>query len=419
GTLGIHSILDIPCHSFYKKIILDKGGIGYNIGRIPIASCDFSTSNYSYDDIIDDMDLKHFSLTEEDTKFKIPFIKKARILTGGSLRLFGSAWSAPFWMKTNHMMEHGGTLLGKPGGPYYKAYANYLIRFLDEYRKRGVKFWSLTVVNEPSSGFGYDTTHTFQSLGFTPQTQRDFIKLDLGPALEKSGRKNFKIMIMDDNKLTTLEWTIIVSINHPLIRIMSDLQAAKYVSHVAVHWYLNRVTPFEIIDMARSLFPNVSFMGTEACNGWRDHKVIIGSWERAENYAKDIVKNLNHWYTGWIDWNMVLDLNGGPSWVSNFVDSPILVNATSSEFYKQPTYYALGHFSTFLVRGSKRSKITSDDRRRRLLTTAFLTPAGHKVVIITNTNDVAVTLNLKDKDMPKVKLRVNIEKHSIKTIIWN
>uniref|UniRef100_A0A915HYL0 Glucosylceramidase n=1 Tax=Romanomermis culicivorax TaxID=13658 RepID=A0A915HYL0_ROMCU len=310
-----------------------QGGIAYNMGRVPIASCDFSTSNYSYDDVVDDMELKHFALAKEDVKFKIPFLKKAIILSNGSLRLFGSAWSSPFWMKNNHVMQHGGTLLGKPGGPYYKAYANYLIRFLDEYEKRGIKFWSLTVVNEPSAGF--DPSYAFQSLGFTAKTQRDFIKLDLGPALEKSGRRNFKLMIMDDNKMMTLEWTAVI---------MADPQAAKYVSHVAVHWYTNRLTPLEIVDLTRDLFPNVSFIGTEACSGWIDNRVVLGSWERAEDYAKDILKNLNHWYTGWVDWNMALDLTGGPNWVSNFVDSPIIVNASGGEFYKQPMFYALGHF---------------------------------------------------------------------------
>lgn len=61
--------------------------------------------------------------------------------------------------------------------------------------------------------------------------------------------------------------------------------------------------------------------------------------------------------TGWIDWNIALDLQGGPSWVKNFVDSPILVNSTADEFYKQPMFYAIGHFSKFVQRGSVRLKI--------------------------------------------------------------
>lgn len=53
---------------------------------------------------------------------------------------------------------------------------------------------------------------------------------------------------------------------------------------------------------------------------------------------------MNHWVTGWTDWNIALDMKGGPNWVKNFVDSPIIVNAAKDEFYKQPMFYAMAHF---------------------------------------------------------------------------
>lgn len=48
--------------------------------------------------------------------------------------------------------------------------------------------------------------------------------------------------------------------------------------------------------------------------------------------------------TGWTDWDMALDFNGGPTWVGNHADAPIIVNQTADEFYRQPMFYALGHF---------------------------------------------------------------------------
>lgn len=48
--------------------------------------------------------------------------------------------------------------------------------------------------------------------------------------------------------------------------------------------------------------------------------------------------------TGWTDWNIALNMEGGPNWVNNFVDSPIIVNEKKDEFYKQPMFYAMGHF---------------------------------------------------------------------------
>ena len=50
---------------------------------------------------------------------------------------------------------------------------------------------------------------------------------------------------------------------------------------------------------------------------------------------------------GWTDWNIALDMQGGPNWAGNFVDAPIIVNEAEGEFYKQPMYYALGHISRY------------------------------------------------------------------------
>ena len=86
------------------------------------------------------------------------------------LKFFGTAWSPPAWMKTNHELNHGGFLRDHPGGKYYKAFAQYTVRFLEEYKKNHVDIWGLTIVNEP--GFGNDHNFRYNCLGFTPQTQR-------------------------------------------------------------------------------------------------------------------------------------------------------------------------------------------------------------------------------------------------------
>ena len=74
----------------------------------------------------------------------------------------------------------------------------------------------------------------------------------------------------------------------------------------------------------------------------------------------NIIQNLNHWVVGWTDWNLVLDMLGGPNWANNNVDAPIIVNPEEGEFYKQPMYYALGHISKFIVPGSVRIDLQKD-----------------------------------------------------------
>lgn len=90
---------------------------------------------------------------------------------------------------------------------------------------------------------------------------------------------------------------------------------------------------------------------------------------------------MNHWTVGWIDWNLALDYQGGPSWMKNYLDAPIIVNPDKDEFYKQPMYYALKHFSRFVRRGSVRISITDTDA---IKSTAFLTPSKEIVVVLYN-----------------------------------
>lgn len=91
-------------------------GIEYTLGRIPMASCDFSMHPYSYDDNSGDFNLTKFSLTQEDKKFKIPIIQAVMRTYKRNLTLFASPWSAPAWMKTNKNMTGKGTLVGEPAG---------------------------------------------------------------------------------------------------------------------------------------------------------------------------------------------------------------------------------------------------------------------------------------------------------------
>jgi glucosylceramidase len=114
------------------KLLIEQyygdNGIQYTIGRVPIASCDFSTRQYSYCDSPYDFELRNFSLAEDDHKYKIPYIVEAINLTKGQLKLFASPWSPPAWFKTSNRMAGPGSLKGPVNGQYYQVYAKYLVR---------------------------------------------------------------------------------------------------------------------------------------------------------------------------------------------------------------------------------------------------------------------------------------------------
>jgi len=100
------------------------------------------------------------------------------------------------------------------------------------------------------------------------------------------------------------------------------------VSGIGLHWYVDALVSPSTLDQAHSEFPNHFMLGTEACAGALpfEEPVVLGSWERGEMYASDIITDLNHWVTGWVDWNIALNMTGGPNWAHNEVDSPIIID---------------------------------------------------------------------------------------------
>ncbi|XP_044530979.1 lysosomal acid glucosylceramidase [Gracilinanus agilis] len=328
--------LSPPAQDLLLKSYFSPEGIEYNIIRVPMGSCDFSVRVYTYADQPEDFQLNNFTLPEEDTKLKIPLIHRAFALSQRPISLFASPWTSPTWLKTNGAVNGKGSLRGQAGDKYHQTWANYFIRFLDAYAEHKLKFWAVTAENEPSAGL--ITGYPFQCLGFTPELQRDFIARDLGPTIAQSAHRDIKLLILDDQRLLLPHWAQVV---------LKDPNAAQYVSGVAVHWYLDFLAPANAtLGETHRLFPDTMLFASEACVGSKfwEQSVRLGSWSRGTKYSHSIITNLIHHVAGWTDWNLALNLEGGPNWVRNFVDSPIIVDINKDKFYKQPMFYHLGHF---------------------------------------------------------------------------
>ncbi|CAH2327552.1 glucosylceramidase [Pelobates cultripes] len=389
------------------KSYFSEEGIEYNIVRVPMASCDFSIRVYTYLDKDSDFKLDSFSLQEEDIKLKIPVIQKAREMSKRPISLFASPWTSPAWMKTNNATNGKGILKGQPGDQYHKTWANYFIRFLDEYAKHNVSFWAVTVENEPTAGMMTD--YPFQCLGFTPEHMRDFISTDLGPAFANSSYKHVKMMILDDNRLLLPYWAKVI---------LSDVNAAQYVHGISVHWYLDDLVPAEIsLGTTHRLYPEYFLFASEACNGFLpwDKGVRLGCWHRGNKYSSRIIEDLNNYVTGWTDWNLALDTDGGPTWVENYVDSPIIVDIIKDVFYKQPTFYHMGHFSKFIPEGSQRVGLDVS-HENQLETVAFLRPDNAVTVVVLNGGSLDVNFVISDPLLGVID--ATCPANSIQTYIW-
>jgi len=153
--------------------------------------------------------------------------------------------------------------------------------------------------------------------------------------------------------------------------------------------------------------------------GWKgppsEKGVHLGEWRRGNNYSHSIIENLSHWSTGWMDWNLALNMEGGPNWVKNWVDSPIIVDAENGLFYKQPMFYHLGHFSKFVPPGSRRIKVHSSNETS-LEFIGFVTPQSHTVMVVLNTKSSNTTISITDKKAGVIT--DTIPSHSIQTYIW-
>ncbi|MBL8027819.1 MAG: glycoside hydrolase family 30 protein [Fibrobacteres bacterium] len=370
---------------FIQAYFDEVNGLGYSLCRTHINSCDFALGNYAYCEKDGDYSLETFSI-EHDRKLLIPLIKTA-LKKKQDLRIFASPWSPPAWMKTNHQMNRGGSL--KP--ECRKAWADYYCRYIREYSKEGIPIWGLTVQNEP------EVVQTWDSCIYTAEEERDFVRDYLGPALHKEGLADVRLMIWDHNRDKIYDRAKVV---------YSDPEAAKYVWGTAYHWYV--MDGFENVQRVHDAFPDKHLIFSEGCQEQGPH---LGDYATGERYAHSIIADLNRWTEGWVDWNMLLDINGGPNHVGNFCSAPIIADADNGKLLYQSSYYYIGHFSRFIKKGAVR--IVSTSTRDELETLAVINPDGKVVAIVLNRSELKRTFSLKYRDS-----YMNLESlpHSIMTI---
>lgn len=373
--MGIGGALtDASAETFYKlpkekqQEVLDayfnpEKGIGYTLARTNIHACDFSSDSYTY--VTEgDTTLASFSV-EHDKKFRIPFIKESIAAAGGKLTLFASPWSPPAWMKNTNDILHGGKLLPK----YYQAWSDYFVKFINTYEKEGIPIWGITVQNEPMA------KQTWESCIFTAEEERDFIKNNLGPTMQKAGLSDKKIVAWDHNRDLIFQRAN---------TILSDPEAAKYVWGIGYHWYENWTggNMYDNVRRVKEVFPDKHLLFTEGCaDTYRAEKV--SEWKYGEMYGTSMVQDFNNGVEGWTDWNVLLDETGGPNHVGNFCFAPLHGDRKTGALTYVNSYYYIGHFSKFIRPGAKR--ISASSSRAQLLTTAFQNEDGSLAVVVLNT----------------------------------
>lgn len=394
------ALTDASAETFYKlpvdkqKEILrayydPRAGIGYSLGRTSIHSCDFSSESYTYV-AEDDTNLATFDIAH-DRKYRIPFIKEVMAAAGPDFKLFVSPWSPPGWMKSNHEMLHGGSLVPE----CYDAWANYYVKFIHAYENEGLPIWGLTVQNEPMA------VQSWESCVYTAQQERDFVRDHLGPALRKGGLRDKKLMIWDHNRSMMFERAQTT---------LDDRKAAAYVWGVAFHWYVG--DNFDNVRRVQEAYPQTHLMLTEGCNGPFE-MVQINDWNFGEKYGDSMIHDFNNGAVGWTDWNVLLDQHGGPNHVANYCFAPIHGDTVTGQLYYMNAYYYIGHFSKFIRPGARR--VIASPMLDTLLATAFVNPDGKTAVVVMNTADTAQPYYLWVRGMAA---QTESPAHSIMTLVF-
>lgn len=351
--------------AYYDK----EKGIGYNLARTTIHSCDFASESYTYVKE-GDKELKSFNISH-DKKYRIPLIKKAIEAAGGELTLYASPWSPPAFMKSNGSMLKGGKLLPE----FYQSWATYYTKFIAAYEKEGIPVWGITIQNEPMA------TQKWESCIYTGEEERDFLKNYLGPTMHKAGYADKKIIAWDHNRDMLFQRAATV---------LNDPEAAKYLWGVGYHWYETwngGSQMFNNLKLVHETFPETNLIFTEGCK--EQFKLEkINDWKLGELYGHNLINDFNSGTTAWTDWNILLDETGGPNHVMNLCFAPVHANTKTGELMFTNEYYYIGHFSKFVQKGAK--KIACSTSRSAIEATAFLNPDGKTVVIVMNRGEEKV-----------------------------
>ncbi|GAB6108346.1 glycoside hydrolase family 30 protein [Fusibacter bizertensis] len=362
-------------------------GLGYNMVRTHLDSCDFSLSNYSAITIPGDDTFKTFSL-ERDETYIIPYIKMAYTAAKSALPIMISPWSPPAFMKTNGSRNGGGKLKTD----YYQEWASYICHYIQQYRSQGLMVSAISIQNEPNASQIWD------SCLYSDEEEKLFLKAYLYPELQKHGLDDLEIYIWDHNKERVFDRASKII----------DNETNDMIAGVAFHWYSG--DHFDALALVREKYPDKKLMFSEGCIEYS----LYGEnseLQNAQRYAHDMIGNFKSGMHTFIDWNIALDEQGGPNHAGNFCEAPIICDTRTGTYSKKLSFYYIEHFSRYISLGAVR--IATTQFTDKIEVVAFKNPDGTLVVILLNRQTELIETYLR---MNEKLLNLKIPRESIVTV---
>jgi glucosylceramidase len=370
-----------------ELFLTENNGIGISYLRVSIGASDLDEKVFSYNDLSTgqtDVSLSKFSL-DPDRVNLIPVLKEILALNP-DIKIMGSPWSAPTWMKSNGLPK-GGSL--KP--EYYAVYAQYFVKYIQEMKKEGINIDAITVQNEP------EHPGNTPSMTFTSAEQSDFVKNHLGPAFKKANLTT-KIIIFDHN------------CDHPEypIAILNDPQTKPFVDGTAFHMYLGDISALGKVHDAH---PDKNLYFTEQ---WTSGQGDFGGDLRW--HVKNLVVGApRNWSRNVLEWNLAADENFNPHTNDggcNLCQGALTINSSTGIVSRNVSYYIIAHASKFVKPGSVRVASNVVDN---LYNVAYITPEGKKVLIVVNDNNTEKSFSIGYKSMTAT---ATLAAGAVATYVW-
>lgn len=356
-----------------KKQVVDtyfsEDEMNYKLVRIHMDSCDFCLDTYEAMSDPHDTEFKSFTF-ERTEKYIMPMLEDIKKAAGDELKLMLTPWSPPAFMKTNGDRKRGGKL--KP--EYRRMWAEYICRYIKEFKDRGYKVQRISLQNEPKA------VQTWDSCLFSAEEEKVFLKDFMYPAMQSHGYEDIEIFIWDHNKERIYE----------RVRDVVDDSTRHMVTGAAFHWYSG--DHFEAMELVRQRYPEVKMIMSESCLEYRlfDEKNIESVTNKL---CHEIIGDLNHGMCAFYDWNLLLDEKGGPNHVGNYCHAPFLYDTRTGELLPQKTQRQYYHFTHNITPGSVR--IGTTKYTEQIDVTAYRTPEDKIVVVLLNKEDELLPVNFR------------------------
>ena len=362
-----------------------NNNIGISYLRLSIGASDLNEFVFSYDDLPvgqTDPTLAKFDLGP-DKKDVVPVLKEI-LAVNPHIKILGSPWSAPVWMKTT-----GDTRGGSLKPDCFDVYARYLVKYIQAMKAEGISIDAITVQNEP-----LHPGNNPSMLMLAPD-QAQFVKGSLGPAFQAAGVKT-KIIIYDHN-CDKPEYPI---------SILNDADAKKYINGSAFHLYAGKIEALSEVHDAhpdKAVYFTEQWMGTPA------------------NFKRDIASHITrltigatrNWSRTVIEWNLAADPNSNPHTDRGGCSSCMGgITINKDNVLRNPAYYVAAHAAKFVRPGSVR---IASNMVAGLPNVAFKTPDNKLVLIVINSSEETKNFNINYKDN---SARASLDAGSVATYVW-